>query len=366
MDTYDVIVVGAGPGGASAAMAASKKGAKTILLEEHPVIGYPRHCTGRLHGTSFSKEILGRVDKHVVITEVRARRYFSPNGKLILDSPIPPGTVYLIVREELDRALARQAVEAGAQIALNTRVVGVLRENGKIRGVTTGSNSRPLIHGRIVIVAQGSKGRKSGISRQEGLSYPDETFESGVMVELTGVRDIERAVFDTFFGAMTPRGFMNLWPHGDRTCFMTGSKSLKALQSLAQRDYPVSQRIKAAVPIQIQAHLSGSKGGVMLPSLVKDGLMLIGDSAGFNGITHAIVSGRCAGETAAEALQEGDVSEARLRKYENRCRQIGLHRTIGSWDKLLNLQNLSDEAIEAVLPEMLTKNQVEYRDLLPI
>ena len=104
----------------------------------------------------------------------------------------------------------------------------------------------------------------------------------------------------------------------------------------------------------------------MLLSLVEDGLMLVGDSAGFNGITHAIVSGRCAGEVAAEAVQEGDVRERKLQRYEDRCRQIGLHLTIGSWDKLLNLQQLSDEAIEAVLPEMLAKNQVEYRDLLPI
>ena len=103
----------------------------------------------------------------------------------------------------------------------------------------------------------------------------------------------------------------------------------------------------------------------MLPNLVKDGLMLVGDSAGFNGFTHAIVSGRYAGEVGAEAVQQEDVSELRLKKYQVLCRDIGLHLTIGSWDKLMKLTGLSDEGIETALPEMLARNEVEYRDLLP-
>ena len=103
----------------------------------------------------------------------------------------------------------------------------------------------------------------------------------------------------------------------------------------------------------------------MLPRLVKDGLMLAGDSAGFNGVMHALVSGRLAGEVAAEALRQGDASESRLKRYEELCRSTGLHLTIGSWDKLMKLTGLSDDRIEAALPEMLLRNEVEYRDVLP-
>ena len=365
MEPYDVIVVGAGPAGSSAALAASSKGARTILLEEHPAVGYPRHCTGRIHGTSFSQGILTSMGRHILVAECRSRRYFSPGGKLILDSPLPPRTVYMIAREEFDRELAKQAVQAGALLVLNTGVTGLIRERGKIRGVMSNAKDLPRIYGRIVIVAQGAKGRANGIPRMEGLSNTDETFEAGIMVELTGVRDIEPGVFETFFGAMTPRGYINLWPHGSHSCFMSGNKSLRALDALKQGRYLVCKKIREAVPVQIHPHILGSKGGVMLPRLVKNGMMLVGDSAGFNGFMHAVVSGRLAGEVAAEAALQGDVSEPKLKRYQRTCAAVGLPLTIGSWDKLTKLTGMSDDAIEAVLPAMLAGNEVEYRDLLP-
>ncbi len=57
---YDVVVVGGGPCGASAAKTAAEKGLKTILLEEHPQIGLPEHCVGVMPGTEsgFLEELL--------------------------------------------------------------------------------------------------------------------------------------------------------------------------------------------------------------------------------------------------------------------------------------------------------------------
>ena len=69
-NTYDVIVIGAGPAGSAAAKAAVDGGAKAILLEEHPRIGIPSHCTGGLHSSErpdIIEEILGTMDKRVVI-----------------------------------------------------------------------------------------------------------------------------------------------------------------------------------------------------------------------------------------------------------------------------------------------------------
>ena len=51
---YDVVVVGGGPGGSSAARVTAKEGARTILLEEHPQIGLPEHCMGVLATPSGS------------------------------------------------------------------------------------------------------------------------------------------------------------------------------------------------------------------------------------------------------------------------------------------------------------------------
>ena len=332
MEEYDIAVIGAGPAGSSAAWAASRRGAKTVLIEEHPLIGHPRHCTGRIHGTSFTREILSGMGRHVVIQECRSRRYYSPGGRLFLESPLPPGSVFMVVREEFDREIARQAVRAGAHLLLNKGVSGLVREDGRIGGVRVDStdSSFTFIRAKVVIVAQGAKGRRNGITRQEGMNDPEETFHDGLMLELTGVPDIEIGVFETFFGAMSPRGYLCLWPRGGDTCLMSGNRTLSALAALQKGKYPICRKIRDAVPTGIHPHILGSKGGVMLPRLVKDGLMLAGDSAGFNGVMHALVSGRLAGEVAAEALRQGDASESRLKRYEELCRSTGLHLTMGA------------------------------------
>ena len=46
MNQYDIVVVGAGPAGAAAAQMAAERGLKTVILEEHRVIGIPVHCSG--------------------------------------------------------------------------------------------------------------------------------------------------------------------------------------------------------------------------------------------------------------------------------------------------------------------------------
>ena len=88
---YDVVVVGGGPCGSQAAKTAAEKGLKTILLEEDPQIGLPEHCVGVMPGTSrgFLEELIKKMDKRAVITKVKARRIYAPNGKMVEERPLP-------------------------------------------------------------------------------------------------------------------------------------------------------------------------------------------------------------------------------------------------------------------------------------
>ncbi|MGZ4857601.1 MAG: FAD-dependent oxidoreductase, partial [Methanobacteriaceae archaeon] len=191
MKKYDLIIVGAGPAGSSAAMAAGQKGLKTIILEKRTVIGIPRQCEGRLVATTRSKlteEIIESMPKRVVLTKIRARRVFSPNGKLIKEIPLRGTGARLILRDLFDLELARQAANSGAQIALNTRVTGLLKENDKILGVRTSSPVLPEVYGKMVISADGLAGLAGGIPRQEGLTRQNQTVLGGILWELTNVK----------------------------------------------------------------------------------------------------------------------------------------------------------------------------------
>ena len=362
MREYDVIVVGAGPAGASAARAASQKGVRVVLVEEHPAIGLPRHCCGRLQGSSFTNAVVDSVDPRVILSEVRSRRYYSTRGKLVLDTPIPPRTAYMVARDEFDRELARLAATAGTDIVLNTRVTAVLREKGRVTGVATASSRLPEVKGSIVIAAQGAQGRVKGIAGQEGLA-PEETFGGAVMLELAPVRGLEAGVLELHMGGLFDRGYCNVWTRDTRSCF--AGITVEKLDTVKDAGYLLSRKFKDARPIQVLGVSLGSRSGEVLARVVKDGLMVVGDSAGYISMMHAIVSGRLAGEVAAEAIRERDVSEQRLQRYADACRKLGLHRTGLTWQTLAPLRGMSDEKIEAVIPDMLAKGHLAYRDILP-
>ena len=363
MKEYDVIVVGAGPAGCAAARAASRQGASIIMIEEHPVIGAPRHCPGRLHSSSFTREILEDLDPRVIVCEYSSRRYFAPSGKVIKETALPPGNVFQVQRDEFDRELARQAALAGAEIVLRTRVTGLYKDKDCIRGVTTTSDDMPVVHGRVVIVASGTKGRLSGIPKQEGLTQPGETSFGGILMDLVGIRDIEPGVIETYLGEAFEMGISVLWTKNRHSGLM-GFANIKGYHRLVSGDSFAGRKFKDARPVQIFGNMVGSAASVKLERPVKDNLILVGDAAGFTSITHGIVSGRNAGEVAADAVRDGDTGEARLKRYMDKCRDAGLYRSTLSWSpRLVGLRGHSDTEIEAMIPDMLADNEIHYGDV---
>jgi flavin-dependent dehydrogenase len=124
------------------------------------------------------------------------------------------------------------------------------------------------------------------------------------------------------------------------------------------------RKFKAARPVQIFGNMVGSAASVKLERPVKANLILVGDAAGFTSITHAVVSGWNAGETAAAAVRDGDTAETSLRRYVDKCRESGLYQETLSWSpRLASFQGHSDEEIEAMIPEMLANNEIHYGDV---
>ena len=70
---FDVIVVGAGPGGLSAARALAAEGRSVLVLEEHDTVGQPVHCTGLLGIEAFDELDLPRETIRTVLGSARFR-----------------------------------------------------------------------------------------------------------------------------------------------------------------------------------------------------------------------------------------------------------------------------------------------------
>ena len=371
-DAYDVIVIGAGPAGSAAAKAAAEGGAKTILLEEHHRIGIPSHCTGALHSSErpdILTEILRTMDKRVVILEpgdYSKLHLFAPNGRL-LQSDQWPSHRYLIDRAVFDQELAKQAINAGAKLLLSSRVTGLIKRDDRIIGVTTALHSLPEVFGKVIIAADGIAGGVRGVAKWEGLIAENQTYVGGITMELTGLKDSKQKA-GLYTGAYLEKGWFSITPSGPHSCVVQ-FMNLEEYKRVMGGDYFLSKVLKNTVPIRMDGWRHTSNLGVRFPEIVKDGLILTGSAANWRGTTIAVVSGRCAGKVAAEAVKEDNITARRLSEFIGLYEKAGLIKELyqhSDWLGSRPLGQLSDEDIEKWLADMTEKYGRTYVPSEPV
>ena len=329
MNEYDIVVVGGGPAGLSAARAAAEKGVEVLLIEEHDHIGLPEHCFGMLSGVmaGFSKEeidaIVVEMDPRVVLYEVKRRHMWSPSGRIYEWSVEGSGT-RLVSRPMFDLELAKLAVNAGAKIMVHTTVTDLIREDGFIKGVITNSKTMPEVRCKVVIAADGIRCLLRGIAKWEGMAWKELGVMSGIMWQLGGVKDIEPGVLESQLGTFSRRGWGNLNPHDKSSCAVDFT-SISEFETVKVGNWAFSKKIRDCQVLGMAGYSHPYPLGRALPKKVKNGLVLVGDAAGLMGNTKALASGKLGGEAAVKAIEAGDVSEKGLGIYEEliKVRKLG-------------------------------------------
>jgi len=360
MEDYDVIVVGAGPAGSAAAKAAAEKGAKTLLLEEHTKIGIPQHCSGLLYGTKsgVGAEVLATMDKRVILSEVKKRTVFSPKGK-VFDIPLDGKDIWLLDRSLFDLQMAGQASDAGAEIRLNTKASGLLWDGESIAGVKTKAKSTPEIRSKVVIAADGLKSLLGGVPTWAGIVSPSKKIMSGMTWWLANVKDVEPGVLELHVGK---HGGLKGWIWLERcdsfTC-LADFDNYEYFEACKRGDSLLSRKMKDAWPVRVSGWAQ-TLFGKPLPSKVKSGLILAGAAARYYPFITCLVSGRYAGQTAADAIHAGDVSEKSLSPYNTLCESLSEPKPeIG----ITSFAGLSEDEQEEVFERMTKTEGVDFDSL---
>ena len=152
--SYDVLVIGAGPAGSTAAHRLAGAGYGVAMVEEHAVIGEPVDCTGILGLEAFEALAL---PPGIVVGSVDAVTIQSPAGipaSYRGEAPL----AYIVDRAELDRTLASRAQEKGAAPFLNTQAIDVARGACGVK-VTCRTSEGELRHlsAKVLILAGGPR-----------------------------------------------------------------------------------------------------------------------------------------------------------------------------------------------------------------
>jgi digeranylgeranylglycerophospholipid reductase len=359
---YDVVVVGAGPAGSSAARTMAEAGLDVLLLEKRQEIGDPVRCAEGAGKEGIRRHI--KPDSRWIAAEVKGSRIFAPDGtRLEISEELAGAEVgYVLERKVFDRALAEQAASAGAEVMVKTPATGLIRKNGQIVGIHARSLGESLdIRAEIVI---GADGVESKVGRWAGINttLAPKDIETCAQFLLSGVEVEEYCEFH-LGNDIAPGGYAWVFPKGEGMANIglgvVGSRAepgspLRLLSRFVKNRFPegkIVELVLGAVPVCGPVERT-----------VADGLMLVGDAARQSdpltggGILNALDAGVIAGEVAVRCVGEGDVSERALMEYERRWREtigVSLSRSLVVKEKLITL---TDEEFNTLARSIKGKN----------
>ncbi len=333
-NAYDVIVIGAGPGGSVAARDLARFGYKVLLIEKRERIGYPVRC-GEASTNLEDLQAFGPIDESCIESTINGLFIYGPDG-VNIEAP-KANTGIMLNREKFDPWLAHLAAESGAEVVTCARAVSVGAVEGEFRTVkvafgkgdgkgSVSEESVREIRAKMVVAADGVE---SLIGRQLGFDCgqkPNSTC-CGVDIEVQGL--LTKPDYLTFWQG---RDFINdgyIWSFpkvkSNVTNFGAGflipkkadANILEVTLGWLERLFPgakINHTVGGLIPV------SGS-----LERYTAERFALVGDAAHHTnpltggGIAPAMKAGRLCAERIDEGFKAHDLSEKFLSVYEKRC-----------------------------------------------
>jgi geranylgeranyl reductase family protein len=357
---YDVIVVGGGPGGSATAAFAAREGLSVLLLEKAT---FPRDkiCGDAISGKSASvlrelglldavEEAPHSIAEGVRFTSPRQEEVTIPfpkdvDPKGIRNSKkynyVTPG--YVSRRLVYDNILFQHAkAQKSIQTIENAEVKDVLFEDGRAVGVTAKVGGVEKTFTSKIVV--GADGAMSVVAHKVGAFDRDHDHWIGAFrVYYEGVTGMTKDIEIHFVEDLIP-GYFWIFPLENGLANVGAGMIETDLQGRARGHDGKKVQLKETTYRIMREHplfkdrfanakeVPGSFGGWLLPlgskhrTMHGPGWMLVGDAAALidpfsgEGIGNAMVSGRFAAQTAAEAIGKNNLSAAALAPYEARVR----------------------------------------------
>jgi geranylgeranyl reductase len=308
LKTFDVVVIGGGPAGATAATDLASLGRSVLLLDRG---GRIKPCGGAIPPRAIQDFA---IPDHLIVARATSARIVAPSTKFV-DMPIERGYVGMVDRKDFDEWLRERAAGEGA-----------VRERGRFErlerdcdgvavvvyeaGEESGEKAERRVRARTVI---GADGANSAVARQAipGAERVPFVFAYHEIVKTPVDAGIDGSRCEVYYdGRLSPDFYAWVFPHGDTMSVGTGSankgfslrQSVGLLRQIAGLEKAETLRHEGA-PIPLHPLKKWDNGRDVL--LAGDAAGVVAPASG-EGIYYAMLSGRLAAEAVDRCLATGD------------------------------------------------------------
>lgn len=349
MEKFDVIIVGGGLAGLSAAYTLAQEGLETLVLERGDYSGAKNVTGGRMYVNPIRdlfpdlwkkapfERFIAREEVSIMAEERSVTMQYDGN-----ELAQEPYQSFSLLRGKFDKWFAREAERKGAMLVSKARVDDVIMEDGKVVGVRADGDE---LRADVVIACDGVL---SFIAEKAGLRKP--LASKNYAVGCKEIIEMDRQLLEDRFNLQGDEGMARLYM-GDVTggsfgggflytnkeslslgivvgidALLENEEAFKApelLDRFKQRP-EIASLIKGGQTAEYSAHVIPEGGVKAMGSLYGSGILVAGDAAGFSmnigvtvrGMEYAMASGYYAAQAAMAAKARNDFSGASLAEYK--------------------------------------------------
>jgi geranylgeranyl diphosphate/geranylgeranyl-bacteriochlorophyllide a reductase len=309
-ETWDVVVVGGGPSGATAAEALARAGRSVLLLDRQ---GRIKPCGGAIPPRLIRDFA---IPDGLICAKARSARMIAPSEQTV-DMPIDGGYVGMVDREAFDEWLRERAAAAGARRetgtfeAIDRDADGMRTIRFRPAGTAKGGEVR-TVRARTVVGADGARSQV-GAQAIKGADRQKYVFAYHEIIKRpeNAAADYQPTRCDVWYqGRLSPDFYAWIFPHGDTASIGVGSMQ----KGFSLRTAVADLRKKTGLDEAETVRTEGAPIPLKPLKRWDDGrdVVLAGDAAGVvapasgEGIYYAMEGGRLAAEAVEARLATGD------------------------------------------------------------